>query len=78
MLSEAITRMLDIGNLEAGSIAAALGGPPNSATSSGSSPVTPQVRSSTDIRSLSPKDRQPGMPGTDPNMAARPADLPRI
>lgn len=31
VLSEAITRMLDIGNLEAGSIAAALGGPPNSA-----------------------------------------------
>jgi hypothetical protein len=31
VLSEAITRMLDIGNLEAGSIAAALGGPPKSA-----------------------------------------------
>jgi hypothetical protein len=31
VLSEAITRMLDIGNLEAGSIAAALGGPPQSA-----------------------------------------------
>jgi hypothetical protein len=31
VLSEAITRMLDIGNLEAGSIAAALGGPSNSA-----------------------------------------------
>jgi hypothetical protein len=31
ILPEAIARMLDIGNLEAGSIAAALGGPPNSA-----------------------------------------------